>query len=222
MTKFIGKVMKVTKNLLLLSVIGLGLLASTASADSVTGFNDITYDNSDTGNIFMTSLTYNGVTYNSSQFGYGKTDRYYNLVTGGTALWTPEGSPFPADGVDLGGSSNPKPYDVGSEADNNIWNITPSPDPGSIPDMASLDGISHLKTLFASPVTDIFLFERGSGDPGTVLPILSSDGLTLGTTPLNLTYSQIAGASVNGQNVQGLVYHADNPIWGFQVDGART
>ncbi|QDU88771.1 hypothetical protein Pla175_21540 [Pirellulimonas nuda] len=208
---------------LLFSAIGLGLLGSVASADSVTGFNAVTYDNSDPANIFLTGLTYNSVTYNSSQFVYGKTDRYYNLTAGGTALWAPEGSAFPADGTAVGGTSNPKAFDLGSEADNNLWLIDPAVPVGAgsgTPDMASLDGLPYLKTLFASPVTDIFLFERGGGDPGTATPILSADGLTLGT-PLQLAYSAVAGGNIlSGQGVQGFVYHADSPIWGFQIDAS--
>ena len=203
----------------LVGVYSLGLMASLASGATVTGFNAATFDNSDPDNITLTGLTFDSVSYTSSQFVYGTTQRYYNVTGGGTAVWSPELSTFPVDGTAVAGTSTPKVYDVGSDADNNIWRLAPT-DGGLAPDMASIDGLPFLQTIFAAPVTEIFLFERGSGDPGSLLPILSQDGSVLGTTPLTLAYSQVVGISIDNQNVQGFVYQPDSPVWGFRVSAS--
>jgi hypothetical protein len=182
-------------------------------ADSLSGFNTVTINNADPANVFLEDLTYEGNTYAGNVLLFGTTTRYYNTTNGTTLLW-PEGDGVPADISIVPSTSNPKTGDVGSHADNLLWNS------GS-PDISSLDGIAFQRTVFSSLVSAIFVFERGGNDSGTVQPILADDSLG---APLTLTAGSNAGnpyllvGNFSGQNDNGYVYLADVPIKGIQIN----
>ena len=192
-------------------VLSVVLMAGIASADIVSGFTDVTLDTSVAGEIIMTDLTWGWITYNSGQFIYGTTERYYNTTNGTTELWV-NGSGVPADILAVSGTSTPKVGDTGDHADNNIWRT------GGANNISSLDAIAYQETIFASPVDTIFVFERGGNDGGTVQAILVGGGLG---TPFTLTAGGAPYANVSlltgGSGEFGYVYESDIPIAGIQI-----
>jgi len=137
----------------------------------------------------LLSVKHGGTTYTTAQLGLGTTLRYYavsnGLVppgdSGVRAVWV-EGTGVPVDLFVIPNSSNAKSNDYASRADNFAWNGTGS----NASDMASIDALPYLETMFANPVKVIFCFERGGNDSGTVYGIrggVLGTGITLtGTT----------------------------------------
>lgn len=201
----------------IVAALSLLMLAGFASADTVTGFSNVTVDNSNPDLVFLSSLTWQGGTYTPDDFIYGETTRWWLHETHRRPdrLWL-EGTPVPADLVPVPDTSNPKELDVGSLADNNIWKINPNVGTTSA-DISSLDGIHYQETLFADLQDTIFVFERGGNDNGTIQAILEDDSLgpafelIKGGAP----YERIGNYS--GQTDYGYVYQADAPIKGIRI-----
>jgi hypothetical protein len=195
--------------------LSLVLVAGVASADSVTGFNDVAIDNSDPNNVFLSSLTWGGTTYAGGSLVFGSTSRWYIPDTGIETLWV-EGDDAQAGMPTVSGTSSPKPGDVGSHADNLLWRA-PNDTGGSTPDISSIDGIEFQETIFSTLVDTIFVFERGGNDSGTIQPILADDSLG---TQLSITgggdpYLLIGNYS--GQNDHGYVLETDVPVKGIRI-----
>ncbi|MGL5020028.1 MAG: PKD domain-containing protein, partial [Luteolibacter sp.] len=185
---------------------------------TVTGFNAVTVNNPSNSNVILTSLAYNSLVYPSSRFVYGTTERYYQTTSSVFQLW-PSGTPIPAN-LAQQGSVVAKPADVGSFANDNIWAGPGATSPAHI---TSLDGIPRLTTIFATPVTEVFVFERGGNDTGTIRPILVGGGLGPALTltgngaPYLTTGITVSDGSAN-QNIFGFVLKSDLPIQGIQID----
>jgi hypothetical protein len=160
----------------------------------------------------LVSLLYSGTEYvvADGDLILGTTTRWYiDPDTSVETLW-PEGDPAPP--ATVGGTSNPKEGDVGSNADNFLFKLDGSTN------ISSIDGIDFQQTIFPVLVDTIFVFERGGNDNGTVEAILADDSLG---TALTLTkngdpYAN-TGVNVNGQNAFGYVLTTDVPVKGLRI-----
>ena len=172
---------KILVSILLISIVGL----AGADAISITPLYNANVSNDATG---LTGLTWGGTSYTTAQLGLGTTTRFYNADDGTIKAWLPDvGDDAPSDIV---GSA--KQHDIGSSADDFVWNKSVGSVNGGI---ASLDDLPYLEVIFDGPVTEIFYWERGTGwDEGTIQGIT---GGVLGTA-LDLT-----GASYGTQRGLG-------------------
>jgi hypothetical protein len=183
------------------------LLCSAAQAHTLTGLPDVTVVDD-----AIVSLQYLGTEYvvADGDLILGTTTRWYIPTdTGIETLW-PEGDPAPA--ATVSGTSDPKEGDVGSKADNFLFELDGSTN------ISSIDGIDFQQTIFPVLVDTIFVFERGGNDNGTVQAILADDSLG---TALTLTkngdpYAN-TGVNVNGQNAFGYVLTTDVPVKGVRI-----
>jgi hypothetical protein len=175
------------------------LAAGMAGADTISGFSNVVIDDSDPNNVVLSTLTWNGITYNGSELVFGDTARWYTPGSGRDTLWV-EGDPVQPGMPTVPGTGDPKVDDWGSRADNLLWASAGGRD------VSSIDGIDYQETLFAEPVDIIFVFEQGGDDTGTIQPILTDDSLgpalTLqaGGAPYELV------GNYTGQDDYGYVY----------------
>jgi len=202
-------------------VLLIGVLLVTAinsvQADSLSPVTTITESAGE-----LVDLTYNGTTYvtANNDLILGETRRYYIHPDTGIHTWWVDGTdPWPLEGVyteTVGGTSTPKPGDIGAKADNYLFRTAS----GST-DISSIDGIDYQQTIFSQLVDTIFVFERGGNDNGFVYPILADDSLgtglqlAAGGAPYGNT-----GVGVNGQTAFGYVLETDVPVKGLRIEAS--
>lgn len=87
---------------------------------------------------------------------------------------------------------------------------------------ASLDDAAVIDIVFASPVTTIFIMERGANDTALIQPI-DAQGDPIGAPALFVaadTKFQDEGLKIMGQNAGGMAITPDRPIQGIQITPA--
>jgi hypothetical protein len=181
------------------------LLCGPIQADTLTGLPDVTIVDD-----AIVSLRYEGTEYvvANGDLVLGTTTRWYIPAGGVETLW-PEGDPVPA--ATVSGSSTPKAGDVGSKADNFLFELNGSNN------ISSIDGIDFQQTIFPFLTDTFFLFERGGNDTGTWQAILADGSLG---APVNFSAANVyadTGVSVNGQNAFGVVFKTNVPVLGVQI-----
>lgn len=188
-------------NILLLSM----LLCNVVQADTLTGLADVTVVDD-----AIVSLRYEGTEYvvADGDLVVGITTRWYIPVGGSETLWT-EGDPAPAATVT--GTSTPKSGDVGSKADNFLFELDGSTN------ISSIDGINFQQTIFPFLSDTFFLFERGGNDNGTWQAIYADGSLGVPVTFSAANVYADTGVSVNGQNAFGVVFKTDMPVLGVRI-----
>ena len=82
----------------------------------------------------------------------------------------------------------------------------------SLATYASADGQQFIETVFAEPVTKVFLIERGGNDTGMIV-LFDENGFPVGL-PMNFSPDDFfdTGFSANGQPVTGIVISAEMPF----------
>jgi len=181
------------------------LLCGSIQADTLSGLADVTIVDD-----AIVSLRYEGTEYvvANGDLVLGTTTRWYIPAGGVETLWA-EGDPVPAATVT--GTSNPKEGDVGSKADNFLFELNGSTN------ISSIDGIDFQQTIFPFLTDTFFLFERGGNDTGT-WQALFADG-SLGA-PVNFSAANVyadTGVNVNGQNAFGVVFKTNVPVLGVRI-----
>ena len=188
------------------------MVAGIASADTVMGLGDVTVVESG-GNLTLETVTWNSHTYTSDQLVTGETTRWSLHPTHRRPdrLWV-EGDPVEPWMPTVGGTSSAKAGDVGSRADTLEWRVD------GVNWISSIDGIDYQETLFVEPVTEIFVFERGGNDNGTIQAILMDDslGIELALNAGGAPYAN-TGVNVGGQNAFGYVFQSDVPVKGLRI-----
>ncbi len=88
-------------------------------------------------------------------------------------------------------------------------------------DCCSLDGITHMITLFDGLHDTFFIYENGGNQPGDIQCVFADD--TLGTaqaftsgTFTDTTYN----TGVGGQDLKGLVFTTDVPVKGVRINSS--
>jgi len=141
----------------------------------------------------------------------GTTTRWYLDVNDVETLWA-EGDPVPA--ATVSGTSNPKPDDVGSHADNLLFALE------GVANMSSIDGINFQETLFPTSSHLFFIFERGGNDKGAMQAILAD-----GTLGEEIAFEKAADGGpyaktafkAAGQDAYGVVFKTVEPAIGVRI-----
>jgi len=86
-------------------------------------------------------------------------------------------------------------------------------------DCCSLDGITHMITVFAELHDTFFIYENGGNQPGTIQCVFADDSLGVAqaftaATFVDTTYDTGIGA----QDLKGLVFTTDVPVKGVRID----
>ena len=203
-----GTVMrKYSQTIIPVLVLITALLCSAVEADTLSGLPDVTVVSD-----AVVSLRYAGTEYvvADGDLATGTTTRWY--VIGGVEYHWPDGDPVPAGCPTVATTSNPKPGDIGANADDFLFRLA------GVNHMSSIDGINFQQTVFPFLTNTIFIFERGGNDSGTVQAIFAND--TLGA-PLTLTAGTApyanTGVNVGGQNAFGYVLTTDVPVKGLRI-----
>ena len=87
---------------------------------------------------------------------------------------------------------------------------------------ASLDGSTLIETVFDSPVTTVFIMERGANDMGLIQP-LDEAGNPIGAPVLFVAEDmqfQDSGLKIVNQNAGGMAITPDRPIYGICITPA--
>ena len=181
------------------------LLCSVGQADTLTGLADVTVVDD-----AIVSLRYEGTEYvvADGDLVVGTTTRWYIPAGGVETLWA-EGDPTPAATVT--GTSTPKDGDVGSKADNFLFELDGSTN------ISSIDGIDFQQTIFPFLSDTFFLFERGGNDTGTWQAIYADGSLGAPVTFSAANVYADTGINVNGQNAFGVVFKTDMPVQGVRI-----
>ncbi|MHC4326116.1 MAG: hypothetical protein ACYSUX_17740 [Planctomycetota bacterium] len=199
-----------SKKLLFLTIFAMVVMAAPAWADTLSGLSDVTVVDG-----AIVSLRYTETEYvvADGDLLLGTTTRWYiDPNTGAETLWV-EGDPAPE--ATVGGTSNPKEGDVGSNADNFMFAVEGDPD-----NISSIDGIDFQETIFATPSDTFFLFERGGNDKGAWQAILED-----GSLGAEVAFEKAAdggpyadtGLKVTGQSEFGVVFTTDVPVKGVRI-----
>jgi len=181
------------------------LLSSTVQADTLSGLADVTVVDD-----AIVSLRYDGTEYvvADGDLVVGTTTRWYIPAGGVETLWA-EGDPAPAATVT--GTSTTKEGDVGSNADNFLFELDGSTN------ISSIDGIDFQQTIFPFLSDTFFLFERGGNDSGTWQAIYADGSLGAPVTFSAANVYADTGIGVNGQNAFGVVFKTDMPVLGVRI-----
>jgi hypothetical protein len=203
---FKGDVMMKRHSLVIFTAIVLlsMVLCNAVRADTLSGLADVTVlDDA------IVSLRYEGTEYvvANGDLTLGTTTRWY-VVAGVETLWA-EGDPAPAATVT--GTSNPKDGDVGSKADNFLFELDGSTN------ISSIDGIDFQQTIFPFLTDTFFLFERGGNDSGTWQAIFADGSLGPEVAFSAASVYADTGVNVNGQNAFGVVFKTDVPVQGVRI-----
>jgi len=180
------------------------VLCNAVRADTLSGLADVTVVDD-----AIVSLRYEGTEYvvANGDLTLGTTTRWY-VVAGVETLWA-EGDPAPAATVT--GTSNPKDGDVGSKADNFLFELDGSTN------ISSIDGIDFQQTIFPFLTDTFFLFERGGNDSGTWQAIFADGSLGPEVAFSAASVYADTGVNVNGQNAFGVVFKTDVPVQGVRI-----
>jgi len=192
------------KQLIYSVLLVLAIVTTSAHADTLTGFADVTVIDG-----AIVSLRYEGTEYvvADGDLLLGTTTRWY-VDAGVETLWA-EGDPAPA--ATVSGTSNPKDGDVGSKADNFLFTLDGSTN------ISSIDGIDFQETIFPSLTDTFFHFERGGNDTGTWQAILADGSLGAPVSFSAAAAYADTGVNVNGQNAYGVVFRTDVPVKGVRI-----
>ncbi|MFC1760604.1 hypothetical protein ACFL6U_00815 [Planctomycetota bacterium] len=143
----------------------------------------------------------------------GTTTRGYLDANGVETVWV-DGDPAPA--ATVSGTSNPKPTDIGPNADNFLLAV------GGAYNLSSIDGINYQETIFPTASNTFFIFERGGNDAGSMQAILA-DG-TLGEEVVFVKgtaggpYAQTPFKV--GQSVYGVAFNTVDPVMGVRINAS--
>jgi len=175
-------------------------LCSAVQADSLSGVSVITTSGVyGDGTLSMTSLTFDGTTYDITAG---------DLVNGTTTRFDTAGN-----AVD----ESLEVYDlkIASNADNFRLSYISNYKSSVQPNISSIDNLGYQETIFPFLVSTMFVFENGANDNGTVQAILADgslgDALTLNSGSYGST-----GVSTN-QPVGGYGLTTDVPVMGLRI-----
>lgn len=161
----------------------------------------------------IVSINYKGIDYVVAEgdLTLGTTTRWYLDANDVEILWA-EGDPAPAATVD--GTSSPKVGDVGSHADNFQFAVE------GAANISSIDGINFQETVFESPSSIFFIFERGGNDAGSMQAIMADgslgDAVEFAKASNGGPYAK-TGYKVSGQDEYGVVFKTNVPVMGVRV-----
>ncbi|MHC4510898.1 MAG: hypothetical protein ACYTAO_18405, partial [Planctomycetota bacterium] len=194
-----------SKKLILLMLLVPALVSTSAHADKLTGFSDVTVVDG-----AIVSLRYDGIEYvvADGDLVQGTTTRWYVPASGSETLWV-DGTPVPP--ATVSGTSSVKSGDIGPKADNFLFTLNGSTN------ISSIDGIDFQQTIFPSLATTFFHFERGGNDTGTWQAIHADGSLGEPVAFSGANDYADTGVNVNGQNAYGVVFTTDVPVQGVRI-----